>query len=85
MTEETPIIAKPALTVVPFTGSTSCDLPVDDVLVGAREAGLKEVVVLGLEPDDALFMATSSGRLPDIMWLLKLAERLVLEQAYDIE
>lgn len=83
MTEETP---KTALSVVvPFTGPTTHDLPVGNLLAAAGESNLKEVMIIGFEPDDTLYLATSSGRFPDMLWLLKLAERIILEQAYDVE
>jgi hypothetical protein len=81
MTEETPqILNKPNLAVVvPFTGPTKAELPVGDILEAAGKANLQNVICLGLNQDDSLFIATSDGYLPDILWLLELCKKEILE------
>lgn len=60
---------------------TKGDLPPNLVLDGALEADLKEVFVCGLTQDGGLYLASSGGYLPDMLFLLELAKRSVMEQA----
>lgn len=60
---------------------TTNSVPVDDVLVGGRAAGLKSVLVIGENADGALYLASSSGDRPEILWLLELAKHQLLDRA----
>jgi hypothetical protein len=59
--------------VVPFTGSTFLDLPAEDVLEGALEAGLDLAIVIGFKQDGSLYCASTTGSLLEILGTLDMA------------
>lgn len=59
---------------------TKVDIPVDTILEGAREAGLKDVVVIGWIEGEGCYLATSSGDAPEIIFLIELAKKQVLDE-----
>ena len=64
--------------VLRFAGVTKLDLPPELVLDGAREAGLKAVVILGYDKDGDEYMASSLADGADVMWLMeRLKQRLL--------
>ena len=69
---------KPDLNVVPFPGSTTADIPPQSVLDGASAADLESVVILGWDKESNLYFASSNGYSPDVLWLLKAAEKELL-------
>jgi hypothetical protein len=58
--------------ILEFTGATCLEIPPEVVLKGALEAQLEEVVVVGHDAEGQLFVATSTGYRPDILYLLQL-------------
>lgn len=60
--------------LVPFPGNTTLDIPPSDVLEGALEQGLEDVIVIGFKEDGALYLASSSGDLLRILGTLNMAK-----------
>jgi len=56
-------------------------IPVDQILDGAKEQELIEVLVLGWDEDSNLYAASSSGRVDDIRELIRAVEQRVLKRA----
>lgn len=54
------------------------NIPAKDVLDNFP-VDAKDVVVIGRTASGELYFASSMGRLPDTLWLLKLAEQQLLE------
>ncbi len=61
--------------VLRFNGITKLDIPVDSVLSGAVDEGLKCVVILGYDGEGGEYFASSLADGADVLWLL---ERLKL-------
>lgn len=57
----------------------SKDIPVVDVLSGALNAQLKEVLVAGREPDGTLYVASSISDISRAHLLVSLAGKILLE------
>lgn len=67
---------------VEFLGGFSrIAVPAERVLHQAGLAGLTQVLVVGVDPDGALYFAGSEAQAPEILWLLELAKRQLLESA----
>lgn len=47
------------------------DGDVTEVIEGALQAGLKEIIVMGVTKDGIEFFATSKAYAPDIVWALE--------------
>ena len=62
--------------VLRWKGITRHDLPVERILEGANEAGLKAIVILGYDGDGDEYFASSIADGADVLWLL---ERLKLQ------
>ena len=60
-----------------FTGSTTVDLPPNKVIKYAED--LKECVVIGVDADDEIYVAGSSGKIKDVIYLLELAKYHMLK------
>lgn len=60
-----------------FTGSTTVDLPPNKVIKYADD--LKECVVIGFDADDEIYVAGSSGKIKDVIYLLELAKYHMLK------
>ena len=63
--------------VIQFTGGNTLDLDPDAVLDGAKEQ-LDEVVVIGWDKDDCLYLAGNMAKASKVMWLLKKCEQALL-------
>lgn len=63
---------------------TRLDLDPQRVLAAAVEAGLTEVVIIGLDPDGNEYFAASQAQGPEVLWHLERAKlrllRMVEEQ-----
>jgi hypothetical protein len=66
--------------VIPFTGGTVAPVDPDAVLEG-QKGKLKDVFVIGYDQNGYLICASSSGYLPDLLWMLERARREVNRQA----
>ena len=60
-----------------FTGSTTVDLPPNKVIKYAED--LKECVVIGVDAEDEIYVAGSSGKIKDVIYLLELAKYHMLK------
>lgn len=67
--------------VVPFIGETYLDIPADRVLQKAIEARIEPAVVLGRDPEGRLYFASSSGDIADVLLMLEVAKRDLLDEA----
>ena len=63
---------------------SNISFPVEGVLEGAQEANLDSVIVIGDLGED-LYLSSSLGNLPKIIYLLELAKSKLLTGAYDGE
>lgn len=68
-------------TVVEFTGPTRLDIPVDRVLQGAEEANLEKCIIIGDTGED-IYLASSMGRISEVVYLLELAKHKLLSGEY---
>ena len=62
-----------ASNVVRFTGITRLDLPVEQILDRANEAGLTEVVIVGYNADGDEFFASSKADAAQVMYHMQRA------------
>lgn len=69
--------------VVEFCGITRLGIPADRVMARASEAGLSAAVVLGYDADGEFYFASSYAAGPEILWLLELAKKTLLEVEVD--
>lgn len=61
---------KPSAEIIDFPGTTVGEIPPDSVLQGALSQ-LDEVVIVGsLKETGEIYLGSSSGSNPDILWLL---------------
>lgn len=66
--------------VVTLDMETTLPIPCDRVLMGAMEAKLIEVVVVGVTEGGDLYFASSTAKAPDILWNLERAKTDLLER-----
>ncbi len=59
---------------------TTLDIPVERVLRKAAEKELSEVVVLGIDPDGELYLATSKGSRSAPLFLLEWAKKRIFQE-----
>ena len=59
-------------------GESRLDFDPDEALTGAIGL-LKEVVIVGYEADGSLYFASNRANAPDVLWLLKQAEQILLD------
>lgn len=65
--------------IVIFPGQTTRDFEPDRVIDGLREAKLEgDLLVVGEAQGGELYLAASTSRLPDLLLLLKRAERQIM-------
>jgi|GEM_PF-2705635 len=64
--------------VLRWRGITKLDLPADQILGAAQEAGLRCVVVLGYDADGAEYFASSIADGADVLWLLERLKQQLL-------
>jgi hypothetical protein len=69
------------MTVVPFTGDTTADMPPEKVLSGAIEDGIDPAIVIGLDGDGRIYVASSLGNSDTVLGLLYRATAWLAEQA----
>ncbi|RUM47815.1 MAG: hypothetical protein DSY80_00515 [Desulfocapsa sp.] len=65
--------------IINFHGATRLDLPADRVLREAINADLEDVVVVGWDNDGILHFASNKASGPEILWLLEVARKKLLE------
>jgi hypothetical protein len=65
--------------VVRFNGITKLELPVQTILDKAAEAGLTEIVVIGIDADGDEYFASSQAGGPDVLWHLERARHKLMK------
>lgn len=65
--------------IVEFDGITSLDIPPPRILAKAAGAKLESVVVIGFREDGNFYFASSGADGGDVLWLLELAKKQLLE------
>jgi len=65
--------------IVEFDGITSLDIPPPRILAKAAGAKLESVVVIGFREDGNFYFASSGADGGDVIWLLELAKKQLLE------
>lgn len=70
--------------VVPFNGMTRLDVPAERILQKAIEAGLDKVVVMGWDSDGDLYTASSMADGGEVLWVMELTKRRLMDIAEDI-
>jgi hypothetical protein len=76
-----PGVAPPADNVVDLDVITSLPMPSDKLLTKALENGVTNVVILGYDPDGDFYFASSDADGGDVLWLLEIAKKRLLETA----
>lgn len=74
-----PGVEKPSAEVVVLDVVTSLDVPVERILNSALKEGLETVVVIGWCKDGEPYFASSVASGAEVMWLLRLSEKRLLE------
>lgn len=64
--------------ILPFTGITSLDMPVDVVLESAKDQ-LEGVVILGYTKDGEEYFASTYADGPEVLWLLERLKKQLLD------
>jgi hypothetical protein len=63
--------------IMSFT--TRVDLPVERVLTFAQDAKLANAVVIGWDADGEFYLASTYAAGPEVLWLLELARKRLME------
>ena len=58
--------------------NTRLSVPAENVLKGAIEQNLEDVIIIGRTKDQDLYMAASTGEGPEILWLIECAKGYIL-------
>ena len=66
--------------VVILDCETRLDIPADRVLDAAKEDNLSVVMVIGYDPDGGLVLRTTTTKAKELVWLMELAKKLILDQ-----
>jgi hypothetical protein len=69
--------------VIQLHGSTTLEIPPDRVLDGAKTEELQTVFVVGWCKTGESYFASSTGDCAELLLLLELAKKSVMEQATD--
>lgn len=68
--------------VTMFPGQTFLDIPPDRVLDAAKDLNLQCAIVVGRDAEGRLYLASSSGDAAEMLLLLELSKREVLEDIF---
>lgn len=71
--------------VVRFTGITKLDTSPDLILQSAIDAGVTEVVVVGLDRDGNFYFASSQADAAEVTWHLERAKWRLMQTVDDLE
>ena len=66
--------------VVILDCETRLDIPADRVLDAAKEENLSVAMVIGYDPDGGLVLRTTTTKAKELVWLMELAKKLILDQ-----
>lgn len=76
-----PGVTPPADNVVDLNVVTSLPVPSEKLLAKALENGVTNVVILGYDPAGDFYFASSDADGGDVLWLLEIAKKRLLETA----
>ena len=65
--------------IVVFPGFTTVDLPAEQVLQSAIDAKIPEVIVLGWDQEETIYIASNKSRRADALYLLEVAKKFLLD------
>lgn len=68
---------KPEKKVIDFTGATTADIPIENVLQWADH--LEEAIIVGYDDMGDLYVAGTSPNVPDVVYLLEMAKKYMME------
>ena len=71
--------------VLPFTGISILDIPPEKVLQAAIDAGITEVVIVGIDADGKHYFASSMSSAPEIAWHLDTAKWRLMNDSVLLE
>ena len=63
--------------------TTKLDVPVDRVILGASEADLEQVIIIGYCKDGAEYFASSISNGPECLWTIERAKKKLLDVVDD--
>ena len=66
--------------VVELDVQTSLDIPSETLLRKAIENGVTNVVIIGYDPDGALYLASADADCGAILWSIEKAKRRLLQE-----
>lgn len=72
------------MTVIPLNTLTTCDIPCNDVLEGAKDV-VSDVIVLGYDENNELYVASHKSDIAELNLLLDIAKQFLLQQTTTIE
>ena len=55
------------------------DTPVDDVIQGAVDVGLQDIVIIGWDHEGGFYFASSASHGPDVNWMLDIAKSKLIQ------
>ena len=64
--------------VIPIGGVTKLDIPVDQILEGAK-GKMDTIVIMGYDKDGIEYFASSAADGGDVLWLLERLKKVLLE------
>ncbi len=70
---ESNVVQFPGMTALTVEPDVEMPIPTANVLEGAVNADLKDVVICGRDKEGNFYLASSSNNLPNVLWLLELA------------
>jgi hypothetical protein len=65
--------------VIEASFMTTLDIPCERILRKATEADLETVIVIGREKDGELYFASSVADGGDVLWLMEIAKKALLD------
>lgn len=65
--------------VVEFDGITTADIPSEKLLQKAIDNKVEHVVIIGYDPEGKLYFASSDSSCGDVIWLIEMAKKMLLE------
>lgn len=80
MEDDTPMtVTEVPSNVVTLQTPTRLDIPVERIIAATVEANLSEVVVIGFDADGEFYFGSSKADGGDVLWLLALAKKRLME------
>jgi hypothetical protein len=64
---------------------TKLDVPIDDVINGAKETKFESIIVIGWTEDEGHYFASSTGDAAEMLFILELAKKRVIDEVTNEE